>query len=235
MDYDLALGERLDIIIGERRCASNVQEITRGGTLIVSSPTFRSVNVPVYEGDLINLIYFRQSGMFSFVASILRCFRDENISLCEIEIKSPISKYQRRDFVRYEKVLPVRVSLLASAETIAEMSVEETLRRIFDRRYMGMPREGDYPSEDCLTLDISGGGLRFTSRASYEKNSLLECTITFGEEDEITVDALVMRIESSTSGHPWRVGVQFVNIEERLRRKIIRYIFNEQVKDRKKL
>lgn len=235
MDYDLTLGERLDVIIGERRCVSNVQEITRAGTLIVSAPTFRSVVVPIPEGELINVVYFRQSGMFSFVAALLRRFHDGNIELCEIEIKSPISKYQRRDFVRYDTVLPVRVSLLANAETLSNMSIEETLRRIFDRRYMGMPREGDYPTEECLTLDVSGGGLRFSSRHSYEKNSLLECTVTFSEEDELTVDALVMRVEESERGMPWRIGVQFVNIEERLRRKIIRYIFNEQVKERKKI
>ncbi len=235
MDYDLTLGERLDVIIGERRCISNVQEITRAGNLVISAPTYRSVIVPIPDGELVNVVYFRQSGMFSFVAALLRRYNDGNIELCEIEIKSPISKYQRRDFVRYDTVLPVRVSMLADAETLSGMSIEETLRRIFDRRYMGMPREGDYPSEDCLTLDISGGGLRFSARESYEKNCLLECTVTFSDEEEITVDALVMRAEEARNGLPWRIGVQFVNIEERLRRKIIKYIFNEQVKERQKI
>ena len=235
MDYDLTLGERLDVVIGERRCVSNVQDITREGTLIISAPTFRSVSVPIPDGELINLVYFRQSGMFSFVAAVRRHFDDGNIPLCEIEVKSPISKYQRRDFVRYDTVLPIRVCILASAETLSEMSVEETLRRIFDRRYMGMPREEDFPREDCLTLDISGGGLRFSARGRYEKNSLLECTIAFESEGNVTVDALVMRVEESSSGLPWRVGVQFVNVEERLRRKIIRFIFNEQVKERQRV
>lgn len=233
MDYDLTLGERLDVIIGEKRCISNVQEITHSGHLVISAPTFRSAIVPIPEGELVSVAYFRQSGMFSFVAALLRRYHDGQVELCEIEIKSPVSKYQRRDFVRYDTVLPVRVGLQADAETLSRMSVEETLRRIFDRRYMGMPREMDLPSENCYTLDISGGGLRFSTYGQYEKNSLLECTVTFSEEDEVTVDALVVRIDEL--GEQNRVGVQFVNIEERLRRKIIKYIFNEQVKERQRL
>ncbi len=235
MDYDLSLGERLDVLIGERRCISNVQEITREGTLIISAPTFRSVTVPIREGELVNVVYFRQSGMFSFVAALLRRFVSGELEFCEIEIKSPISKYQRRDFVRFETVIPVKVSVLADADVLAKMSIEETLKVIFDRRYMGLPRPNESEADECLSLDISGGGIRFASKEPYEKNTLLECTLEFQKDDSMTVDVLVVRSEQPLKGEPHRIGAQYVNIEERLRRRIIKYIFEEQVKERQKL
>ena len=235
MEYDLTLGERLDVVIGERRCISNVQEITREGTLVISAPTFRSTRVPVKADDLLNMIYYRASGMFSFIAAVTRIFDEGSLSLMEVEIRSPISKYQRRDFVRFETVIPLSLVTLASPEAVKNMPVDDTLRMIYDRRFSGSARPGSTPPVEALSLDISGGGLRFACRQDFERDTLIECTLMLSEESSITADAIVVRNDINREGGArFHIGCRFVNIEERIRRRIIKYIFEEQVKRRQK-
>ncbi len=226
----LILGERVDVAIGEKKCISSVQEITEAGTLILSCPMYRSALIPLPEGELLHIIYYRPSGMFSFVALSTRRFREGALDLIEVELKSPISKYQRRDFVRFDTVLPVSVRLIASTDHIAERSLEDTLRLLYDQRYVGIPRPL-LPGEEiykCYTIDISGGGARFSTEEHFEVGSLLECSFALRDGLDVTVDAQTVRADSDIATGRCRVSTRFVNMDERIRRKIIKYIFDRQ-------
>ena len=231
MDYDLHLGERLDVLIGEKKCISDVQEITAKGTLYVTMPTHHTLTIPVHPGELVQMIYYRAQGMYSFVGGVLRSFKEGNLQLLEVQFKSPISKYQRRDFVRFEADLTVRTAKLAEASALANKSVEEILRTAYDKAEalgasvaLGDPVEGQ-------TLDISGGGLRFVSPNSFEHNTLLHCTLWL-KDQPLKADAVVVRSDEDSESGSFVICVQFVGIEETDRRKIIKYIFSQQLKDR---
>jgi c-di-GMP-binding flagellar brake protein YcgR len=234
---ELGLGERLEITIGEKRCVSDIQELVKEGVLILSAPTYRGVAVPLREGDLLHVTFYRTGGMFSFMARLRRRFQERALALIEVEMCSPISKYQRRDFVRLETVLPVSVRVLAAPEQFAGRTVEEMLQQICDRRYEGLPRPLR-PGERvyaCHTVDLSGGGARFVAEEVFEKDALLECTFSLKRRGALTVDGCVVRVtEQSSEGPRYCASVQFVNIEERLRRNIIKYIFGEQSKEHRR-
>ncbi|MDR3208176.1 MAG: PilZ domain-containing protein [Oscillospiraceae bacterium] len=238
MGYELALGDRLEIMIGEHRCVSDVQEITPRGRLVVSMPMYRSMIVPLQEGEMIQLSYYRTGGMFSFTAQITQRYRDGALDLMELEFNSPISKYQRRDYVRLDTVIPVSVRLIALPERLEVGSPEETLRMLCDRRYVGAPRpliEGEavYP---CYTVDLSGGGVRFASNEKFNADALVECTLRLEESSEVTVDGQVVRVDEQISRAPaYRVSAKFVGIDERTRRKIIKYIYEQEVRQRQRV
>jgi hypothetical protein len=134
---ELGLGERLEIKIGEKRCVSDIQEFPKEGVLILSAPTYRGVVVPLRKEELLHVTFYRPGGMFSFMARLGRRFHEGTLALIEAEMCSPISKYQRRDFVRLETVLPVSVRVLAAPEQFAGLTVEEMLAQICDRRTRG--------------------------------------------------------------------------------------------------
>ncbi|MDR0381824.1 MAG: PilZ domain-containing protein [Oscillospiraceae bacterium] len=237
MNGELGLGERLEIMVGEKRCVSDIQELPKEGILILSAPTHRGVPLALPEGEMLHVTFYRAGGMFSFMARLRRRFKEGTLSLVEVELCSPISKYQRREFVRLETVLPLSVRLLATPEQFAGRTVEEMLRRICDRRYEGIPRPLR-PGERiyaCHTIDLSGGGARFAAEENFEKGALLECTFSLKGRESLTADGHVVRVEEQESEGPrYRVSVRFVNMEERLRRNIIKYIFGEQSKERQK-
>ena len=235
MDYDLQLGEYFDILIGERRCASNLQEITPAGTMILSAPTFRSTPLPIEKGRRVTLVYYRPSGMYSCTVEITRRFVENKLPFVEAELRSPVQKYQRRDFVRFETMLPVSMALIAGGDKVRASSVKDILRSVYDFRCVGMPRPGLSAPVSGMTMDISGGGARISSDAEFGQDALVECTFTLDDDSQITVDTQILRCNKMTDGHKkFQLSTSFVEIEEKIRQKIIKYIFDEQIKRRRK-
>jgi c-di-GMP-binding flagellar brake protein YcgR len=234
MDFNLHLGEKLDVLIGERKCVSNVQGITPEGTLYVSNPTYRSINMPVHAGEMLNIIYYRPEGMFSFIGGILRIFTEGDLKMMEVELRSPISKYQRRDFVRFEAALEVNIKVLSDAATVARLTPQENLRMTYDKTPPVVDRKPGYAPMEGQTLDISGGGMRFGATIEYEKDALIECKIDLQNGSVFTTDAQVIRCDPDHIGiYEFVICVQFVNLDEGDRRRIIKYIFDRQIKERK--
>jgi len=231
MEFDFALGDRLDVVIGGHHCVSDLQEVTRSGHLVISAPMYRSMLVPLAEGELFQISYYRSGGMFSFVGRVIRRFQEDGLNLVEVDMKSPISKYQRREFVRLDAAIPVSVRLIALPEHISELSVDEILKMLYDRSHVGRPRpilEGE-EAYQCFSADISGGGVCFHSRNKFRPGSLIECTFLFDGSDSITADGQIVRADGQFHRQAnWKVSAQFVNVEERIRRKFIKYIFDRQ-------
>ena len=235
MEHDLEMGDRLEVTIGGRGCVSDVQEITYQGNLVISMPMYRIAIVPLKGGEMLQISYYRAGGMYSFMARATRCYRDGGIELVEIEIVSPISKYQRREFIRVDAVIPLDVRLVALPEDIMERTNDEILRMMYDARFVGVPRPLS-PGEiiqKCHTIDLSGGGACFVSREQTKRGSLIECTFHLREDTDITADAQIVRADRDIGSKPnWRASVQFVGIDERVRRSLINFIIDRRDKQR---
>jgi len=231
MEYDLRLGEILTLIIENQRCASNLQEITPRGTMILSAPTFRGAVIPLRANDKVQMIYYRASGQYSCIIEVAKRLMEKGMPLVEAELRSPISKYQRREFVRFDTLLPVTVIELVSAEKVKNMTLKKALQSVADRKYSVMPAF----SEPILgmTMDISGGGARVSSPIEFEADTILECEFTLRDDLSATAEALVLRCDTVDSkDYPFQMTLKFVLIEEKSRKKIIKYIFDEQLKRR---
>ncbi|MCL2748066.1 MAG: flagellar brake protein [Oscillospiraceae bacterium] len=227
MEHDLALGERLEITIGGRGCISDVQGVSTRGNPVISLPMYRITTVPLKGGETLQISYFRENGIYSFLAKVLRRMHDGALELLEIEIKSPTSHHQRRESIRVDMAVPLDVRLIALPEHILQHSNDEILRLLCDARFAGIPRppiEGEEIYR-CQTLDLSSGGARFMSQQKWKRGSLLECTFHLEGREDISADGQILRAEQYVGRVTnWQVGVQFVNVDERIRRRFIKYI-----------
>lgn len=231
-DYNLHLGERLDIMRAEKSYVSSVQEITPSGTLCISVPTYRSIVMNLRMDDLIEIIYYRPQGMLVFTAGVLRVYEENGLQLAEVEMKSPVSKFQRREHVRLDIALAVRMALLAGPQDANAISDQDALNLAYDQTGTAKQQQ-DLPVEG-VTADISGGGIRAYSPVPFPAGALLECTLWMRNGEAFRSQAKVIRSGSSdTDKLPYTLGLQFVNVNEMIRRKLIKYIFDEQVKIRK--
>ncbi|MCL2031212.1 MAG: flagellar brake protein [Oscillospiraceae bacterium] len=233
MDYNLRLGERLDVSIEGRACVSSIQEITAQGTLRISAPMYRSVVVNLRPGDRVDIVYYRPQGLCSFTAGVLRAINDR-VQMFEVEIVSPIRKFQRREYVRLDISLTVHLALLAAPDALQSMPVEDVLQLAYDKTDKTVTLQPQMPSQG-LTIDISGGGLRAQSPLMYPAGSLIECKLHLRNGEVFHSHAKVVRcVSCSEPGRmPYTICVQFVNVNEEGRRRVIRYIFDEQVKERR--
>ena len=92
--------------------------------------------------------------------------------------------------------------------------------------------------EECKLVDISGGGLRFVGDYPYEPNSLIYCqySLDMGEKkkDYSLMAKILVSIEVENKPGSYEHRAQYINIDTSEREEIIRFIFEEERKRRKR-
>jgi c-di-GMP-binding flagellar brake protein YcgR len=235
---DITLGERLDVVIGERKCVSNLQDITQDGNMVLSQPMFRGVPMPIADGEPLHVVYYRPGGMFTFAAAVIRHFRTETgLELLELQPRGAVSKYQRRDDVRLNCAYGLKMRVLASSETVQQEYLEDLLHSLPKRRAHGELRtvKGEGAAfTDGTGIDISCGGMLFATKTPHEKDTLLEVSLMLPGLAPMAADALVVRqIPAAEPGESPRESVRYVHLSEGLRTVLAKFIFQEQVRRRK--
>jgi c-di-GMP-binding flagellar brake protein YcgR len=183
--------------------SSQVQDISKNGTILIDTPVYSGHLVPVRIGSIIQVIYFTKQGLFTFYAKVLNRFSGK-LALLEIMPISSVERLQRRQYFRLEKVIPFTYTIIGEEE---------------DKVYKG------------LIQDISGGGLKCKVDKKLEVGTVINCVFTL--DQEITVSGKVVRYEELLE-KGYEIGVCYVDIDEKVREKIISYIFEEQRKSRQK-
>ena len=94
------------------------------------------------------------------------------------------------------------------------------------------------PGLGIVIVDISGGGLRFLSSQKYEPGSLILCSyhlLKDGERKKYDVVGKVLAVkELENRRGMFEHRVQYYNLDVNTREEIIRFIFEEERKSRKK-
>ena len=89
-----------------------------------------------------------------------------------------------------------------------------------------------------VIVDISGGGARFVSRQLFRESSMIlmrfELPILDMEKSFLLVGRVIYSSEIVNRANEFENRVKFELIDSVTREKIIRYIFNEERKNRKK-
>ncbi|NMB08987.1 MAG: hypothetical protein GX981_11450 [Tissierellia bacterium] len=203
------VGDRVEII---REGTKNTQfypsqilDITGGNTYVVSGPIHKNNTVLLHKGETIGIAYLvKNKGMYIFDAIILK---REYLPIYKLEIEkiSEIKKYQKREYYRFETSIPVIKEQIIKTE-----DGEEVI------------------TENCRTKDISGGGLKLLSNFKHNIGDNIVCKFHINEQT-IKVESKVLRIEDiDTFDYKYALGVNFLDISEKDRDIIIKFIFEEE-------
>lgn len=213
MDIPVVTGEKLHVIIrgkgpGKQRImVSQVLEDSRNGVLTIAMPIQRGRLVPIKQEKEVGIMFYRDNGVYEFEARVIGRSGGRIPSL-KIQVLSPIKKSQRRDYYRLNTVLPVQVHISYSEEDCIVVK--------------------------CLTLDFSAGGMRLASDRNIEKDCIVTCYLVLSGKP-LTVKAKVIRNTTVYSKeYAYEIGVQFVELNEKVRSGIIGFIFEEQRKLKRK-
>ena len=113
--------------------------------------------------------------------------------------------------------------------------VEEELSAIEqNKQYI----QAGLPLRQSVVVDISGGGIRFVSDYKYENGTLIYLTYNLSSEKIQKTYNLVGKIlsvkELENRRGTFEHRVQYINIDNQQREEIIRYIFEEERKNRQR-
>ncbi|MCR5654333.1 MAG: flagellar brake protein [Lachnospiraceae bacterium] len=181
------------------------------------------VLLPV-DGEF-QVCFYAQKGLYTCFIRVTDRYKDNNIYILLCEVTSGISKYQRREYYRYNTFHPFALRELLKEE---EKAIEE-------KNFRAMP---GIPLKKATIVDISGGGIRFMCDTQFPVGTDVFLTFTLIYQGKETVYELAGTILASKKHEiqtdMFEHRLMFIWIGNKEREEIIRYIFEEERKNRGK-
>jgi len=174
--------------------------------LAVGAPYENGEVVPLREETKIKLKFWDESAAYSFKGKIMQRVAVP-VPIFILELPDSIDKVQRRNFVRVPAVFPITFRMVT--------------------------REGLSDVHKAMMLNLSGGGMRFSTKERVENKSILYAHLTL-PNGEVQTPVRVCRAEWMENTKRYRISVEFHDLSERERDKIIRCVFDIQRAMRKK-
>ena len=199
----------------------------------VISDSKLEIIMPMEKGKLIllpadteyDLCFLATSGRYQCLARLDKRYKRDNAYLLLFELAGGLRKSQRRDYYR------LSVTLELGSRVMQPDDMDLVDQDVYELSEIGALKRS-------VVADISGGGLRFVANFAYQKGDMIHCRFTLnldGAPKEYNLIAKVLQVQEKLN----RSGVfehraQFVVISDSEREEIIRYIFEEERKTRKK-
>ncbi|NJD02276.1 MAG: flagellar brake protein [Ruminiclostridium sp.] len=223
---DLEIGTKLELEIYDRNeqaqglsLVSEFEWLVDPTTLMIAAPIFERVIYPLRIGTLINIYYIRKAAqeyeLYTFKANVLKREMNENMALLRIGVISEIERIQRRQYFRLGCSIPVKFRAMESMNDTADINTQ---------------------FKTTIANNLSGGGICLLLEEKLDVGKLLECEIATDGKKGIRFFGKVKRYEKNVlhGKFKYEIGIAFININNNDREKVVKFIFEEQRKLRKR-
>lgn len=233
----ISLGDRIELQEMEHSIAaspnkekkiynSSVYEILTEDTLEITMPMEQTKLILLPVDKEYDMVFYGATGLYQCFARIVDRYKSNNVYILRLELTSNLRKYQRREYYRFACAL----------EMCARNLEEEELQAIESKMpYILQP---GLPLRRSVIVDISGGGLRFMSVQRYEPGSLIYCSYYLSKDGQRKQYEVIGRVlaaqELQNRPGTYEHRVQYHDLDESVREEIIKFIFEEERKNRKK-
>ena len=232
----VALGSKIELQAVERHdeMSSSKRKIYNSQVYDILSEDTMEILMPMEKTKLIllpvdgefDLIIYQESGLYQCFARVIDRYKRNNVYILVVELTSNLRKYQRREYYRFSCALKM------ASRTLQE---EELQALENDQPYALTP---GLPLKQSIIVDISGGGLRFLSSQRYEPGGMIYINyhLLKGGRNKLyeVVGKVLSAKEVENRPGSYEHRVQYVDMNSDTREEIIRYIFEEERKNRRK-
>lgn len=230
----ITVGDRVDFETIKRNSDSTTERKTyRSQVFDLESEDRIKVAMPMEQGRVIllpvdeefNLCFYTPNGLFQCLGRVADRYKSDKIFVLVMELTTDIRRYQRREYYRLNCVLDMKSTMINQKDV---SSFSEKVHFI----------DTDLTFDNGTMVDISGGGARFISKVRYPK----DCNILFAfnlyvsdaiQEYKLLGKVLLSQEIEGREGE-YEHRIMFVNIMNDDRESIIKYIFEEERKIRRR-
>lgn len=230
----IKVGDKIDIENIVDKDADNTERRTyRSQVFDIESEGRIKVAMPMEQGRVVllpvdeefNLCFYTPNGLFQCLGRVADRYKNDNIFVLVFDLTTDIRKYQRREYYRLNCVLDMKSTMIDSKDV---SSFSEKVHFI----------DTDLVFDNGTMVDISGGGARFISKVKYPKDSKIIFAFELFVNNTMNSYKLLGQVLLSQE-IPGREGeyehrIMFVNIMNDDRESIIKYIFEEERKIRRR-
>jgi c-di-GMP-binding flagellar brake protein YcgR len=215
-DITFNINSRIDVICDDNAYKSIIQDIAE---------THLSIGIPVSNGkyftprvmESIEIVYYYEGNAYKFYGLVIGRRSENNIPQLLIRKPDKLIKIQRREYVRVNMTQYIKYIKLENNKI--SNTILETMQ--------------DGKGRKAILIDISGGGCKVKVYEDMKVGDVIIADIPY-DEGNIRVKGKIIRVDIDEDKNKV-CGVNFLDIENKLREKIIRYIFEIMRKQRKTL
>lgn len=209
---------------GIRLYKTSVYDVLDDGKLEIVMPMEQSRLVLLPVGGEYDVCFFSHGSMYRADVRIVDRQKINGTYIILAEMLTNLHKYQRREYYRFNCIIEMETRELSKEEIEA---FKEADGAVMEEKEMNRG----------VIVDISGGGLRFVSRRLYECGSIIllsfKLPIANSEKSFTLAAQLILSKEIENRMDEYENRVKFVYINNQTREEIIKYIFDEERKNRK--
>lgn len=211
---------------GKKIYNSQVYEILSEDTMEIVMPMEQTKLILLPVDSEYDLVFFEETGLYQCFARVIDRYKSNNVYILVMELTSNLRKYQRREYYRFSCALEM------CARTLQEEEIQAVEHNLPYALTPGLPLK------QSIIVDISGGGLRFISSQRYEPESLLYINYNLIKKGIKKLYEIIGRVisvkEMENRPGSFEHRVQYYDMDRRTREEIIKYIFEEERKHRRK-
>lgn len=202
----------------------------------ISMPIMKGRIIPLSIGDKYMISFYTNKGLFQCKSIITDRFKNNNIYIHEIQFLSELEKYQRRQYYRLDCIIDFTYHIITELETILTKQIQLSNFQNEMEKNNCINTLDEYKNiwQNGTIIDISGGGARFNSNHLFEQVDGILMNIDL-EATRLVLNAKV--ISSNKMIHRqgyYEHRVKFINISKEDREAIIKFIFEEDRRKRRK-
>ena len=205
---------------------SKVHEVLSEDSMEIEMPMEQTKLVLLPVDSEYDMVIYGDNGLYQCLVRIVDRYKSNNVYILVVELASNLRKFQRREFYRFSCAL----------EMCARNLIEEEKAAIENKSPYVL--QAGIPLKRSVIVDISGGGLRFMSSQKYDIDSLLYCSynlIVKGMSKQYQIIGKVLSArELDNKPGVYEHRVQYYNLDVDTREEIIKFIFEEERRSRKK-
>lgn len=195
------------------------------------------ITMPIENGRLVLLplgirfefVFYTSNGIYHSIGQVKERYKKDNLHMMLVKLHSQLKKFQRREYYRYPCLMSTQYYLISK-----EDAENKTTEQIFEE----LRGDDFYEKQKPVAIhDLSGGGVRIVGEEPLERDSYILLSVRLCNENIDKQYMLVGHVLDSEQlkhdGTKVEARVQFLFENNQVREEIIRYIFEEERKERK--
>jgi c-di-GMP-binding flagellar brake protein YcgR len=224
-----AIGDRIELMhiksaigrkVSDKKYGSQLLDFDGDRTAKIAMPISEGKVIPLEIDDDYNLCFFTNSGLYQCTAQIKKRYTENRMYVMDVIFLTPLKKFQRRKFYRLDCLFPIRYRIVPKEQFEKKNEAEQDNEK------------DEILWEEGTISDLSGGGIRFHGNVECKKGDFVEIVLPLSLQSGIIPLSLYMKVVSCVHFEGSRVAYEtrgeFLNINEKERETVIKYVFEEQ-------
>ena len=229
MKGTFAIGDRIELMhiksaigrkVSDKKYGSQLLDFDGDRTAKIAMPISEGKVIPLEIDDDYNLCFFTNSGLYQCTAQIKKRYTENRMYVMDVIFLTPLKKFQRRKFYRLDCLFPIRYRIVPKEQFEKKNEAEQDNEK------------DEILWEEGTISDLSGGGIRFHGNVECKKGDFVEIVLPLSLQSGIIPLSLYMKVVSCVHFEGSRVAYEtrgeFLNINEKERETVIKYVFEEQ-------